>query len=97
MCSGRESNSYLLDERQLKKENFLNLHLRTNEEVMRRLDVAATGYVQVIVVGWVVGKFSLFIQLFYYLLLCMNNFWDSFELYLLFTGHELLELMRAMP
>ena len=58
--------------------------------------VAATGYIQVIVLGWVAGEFSSFILLFYYLILRANAFWDSFELYLLDTGHELLELVRVM-
>ena len=60
------------------------------------LAVAATGYVQVIVLGWVAGEFSSFVLLFYYLVLCANPFWDSFELYLLDTGHELLELVLVM-
>ena len=74
----------------------MNLQLRTNEELMGRLAVAVTGYVQVIVLGWLAGEFSTFILLFYYLLLRTNAFWDSFELYLPDTGHELLELVRAM-
>ena len=73
----------------------MNLHLRTNEELIGRLAVAATGYVQVIVLGWVTGEFSLFIRLFHYFLLRTNAFWDSFELYLLDTGHELLELVSV--
>ena len=63
---------------------------------MGRLAVAVTGYVQVIVLGWLAGEFSTFILLFYYILLRTNAFWDSFELYLLDTGHELLELARVM-
>ena len=74
----------------------MNLQLRTNEELMGRLAVAVTGYVQVIVLSWLAGEFSTFILLFYYLLLRTNAFWDSFELYLLDTGHELLELVRVM-
>ena len=60
------------------------------------LAVAATGYIQVIVLVWVAKEFRPFIVLFYYLLLRTNAFWDSFELYLLDTGHELLELVRVM-
>ena len=63
---------------------------------MWRLAVAASGYVQLIIFGWVAGEVSPFILLFYYLLLRTNAFWDSFELYLPDTGHELLELVRAM-
>ena len=73
----------------------MNLRLKTNEELMGRLAVATTGYVQVIVLGWVAGEFSPFIVLIYYLLLCTNAFWDSFELYLLDTGHELLESVHV--
>ena len=60
------------------------------------LAVAVTGYVQVTILGWVAGEFSPFILLFYYLLLHTNAFWDSSELYLLDTGHELLELVPVM-
>ena len=60
------------------------------------LAVAMTGYVQVIVLGWVVGEFSPFSLLFYYLLLRTNAFWDSFELYLLDTGQELPKLVRVI-
>ena len=103
MRAVKESESYPLDKRGLNwllydKEIYLNLqlHVRTNWELIGRLAVAATGYVQVIVLGWVGGEFSSFILLFYYLLLRANAFWDSFELYLLDTGHELLELVRVM-
>ena len=58
--------------------------------------MVATGYVQEIGLGWVAGEFSSFILLFYYILLHANVFWNSFELYLLDTGHELLELVRVM-
>ena len=74
----------------------MNLHLRTNEELMGRLAVAATGYIQVIVHGWTTRDFRPFSLLIYYLLLRTKAFLDSFELYLLDTGHELLELVHLM-
>ena len=101
MRSTKESDSYRLDERRSNwllydEVNYLNLQLRTNEELIGRLAVAATGYVQVIILDWVAGKFSSFIPFFYYLLLLANAIWDSSELYLLDAGHELLELVRVM-
>ena len=80
----------------LQQRKLSELYLRTNEELLGRLAVAATGYVQVIVLSWVVGEFSPFNLLFYYILLRTNAFWDGFELYLLNTGHELSELVHVM-
>ena len=63
MRSVKESDPYPLDKRRLNrlhfnKELYLNLELRTNREVIGRLAVAVTGYVQVIVLVWVAGEFS---------------------------------------
>ena len=100
MPSGKECDSYPLDERRLKclfykKENYFILHLRTNEALMGHLAVEATGYFQGIVLGCIAGSLrEKLVCLFYYLLLHVrtNAFWDCFELY---RGYELLELVRV--
>ena len=67
--SAKKSDSYPLHERRLNwllydEVNYLNLQLKRNEELMGRLAVAGTGYVEVIVLGWVAGEFL--VHLFYY-------------------------------
>ena len=65
--------------------NFLSIHLRTNEELMGHLAVAATTYFQVIVLGCIAGSLrENIIRLFYYSTTyyydeCFEHF---FELYI---------------